>query len=295
MKRIILSLFALFLISLAACQKEITAVDDITPPALPAASAVLLKKYIRIDTTLTAPNDTIFTATYSYDNLKRCTRIFYKYFSHPEAIYEGTVAERLFYNGADTNISFRTMIKNVSGVLDSTSEYFTYQNNRVVKDSIGRPHISSFHYRYAGNVVHSVSYFQTNTDSTDYGIHHLQKLNGNIISERDTSYFVQGPWPYSNPGAAAVNARYDDHPNPLFKLSPPWPVLFQVEHYLQDGEFSMQQKNNKLRTYEEFDAWGPGESEEYIFQYTYLPNGYPSVARIHYVTNGGYWKGIYQY
>ena len=283
-----------------SCQKEISEGTGGTPLDPPdTVSSVLLKKYIKLDTTLAAPNDTIFTASYLYDNAKRCTSILYKYFDHPDALYEGTVEEKIFYNGSDTNMSHRTMVNTYAAGTDRTAEYFTYDaNGRVLRDSIDAiGNDASFYYRYDGNIIHTTAHFLPDiADTFLYTTHHIQKLNGNIITERDSAYEVNQPWPYGTPTVALTDAQYDNHPNPFYKLSPPWPVVFEIEHVLQD-EWRVQQKNNWLRSYQEFDGWGAGESDLYTFQYTYLANGYPSIVRIKNTYGGDdhYFKGIYQY
>lgn len=296
MKRILLSLSVLCLISIFACQKEFTIEEDPTIPGVE-DSVVLLKKYIRLDTTLTAPNDTIFTAVYTYDNLKRCTLIQYKYFDHPHAMEEeGTATETISYIGNDTLMSSRIVrVDNSDGTSFTNSAFFTYSaSGSLFKDSMNyNMSRTVFSHRYEGNIVHSVSKFSNSpADTVLYSRHHLQKVNGNIVSEKDTAFDASNGWPYSQFTITAVTGQYDTHPNPLFKVSPPWPVLFEAEHYFQ-YEFSAQQKNNFL-----FNSTFFGDTEEYTYQYTYLPDGYPSVARIHYVNPGihnEYWKAIYQY
>lgn len=287
-------IIATFIIS---CQKEVS--EEVgNPPIDPVDSnSVLLKKYIRIDTTLSAPGDTIFTATYLYDAAKRCTTIMYKYFDHPFADEdEGTATETITYNGSDTLMSSRTIrVNNADGTTFTNSAFFTYDNiGRLVKDSMNYDLSRTvFMHRYEGNIVHSVSKFSNAPgDTVFYSRHHLQKVNGNIISEKDTAWDATTGWPYSEYTITAFTGQYDNHPNPLFKMSAPWPVMFEAEHYFQT-EFSSQQKNNFT-----FNSISWGDSEDFSYQYSYLANGYPSIARIHYVqvgTHDEYWKAIYQY
>ena len=53
---------------MSACQKEISSED--TTPGIPdpIPAQPLLKRYIRVDTTLAPPNDTIMVADFYYDN-----------------------------------------------------------------------------------------------------------------------------------------------------------------------------------------------------------------------------------
>lgn len=293
MKRIVLYLSVLCIISIFACQKEFTIEEDPTIPGVE-DSVVLLKKYIRLDTTLAAPNDTIFTAVYSYDNLNRCTLIQYKYFDHDYAPeFEGTGTEKRYYNGTDTNMLYRT-IETFNAVDPGiTSEYFTYNTaGIVVKDSVVEDALTwaTFSYRFDGNWVHSVAKFATVPgDTTFYSKKLQQKTNGNIVLERDSLVSMEFTPPEKY---LTINvAQYDNHPNPLYRVSAPWPALWESEHILQ-GEFFDQQKNNWISLNTTYD-WG--DLDEYNYQYSYLPNGYPSSVIIRFRPDNLYWKGIYVY
>jgi hypothetical protein len=274
-----------------SCQKE-TNFDTVVPPI--DTTGVLLKSYTRLDTTLAAPNDTIFTVNYTYDGLNRCTGFTGKAFQPGGPPY--TYLETWSYNGTDSNLSKKTTIYYDNGVAqDTTMEYMEYDAmGRMIKDSIleGQNLYMVFLYRYAGDYVYTVSRNIPGIDTSRFNMHYLIKNNDDITIEKDSSYTLGTGSVLNLFSTAKSDMTYDNHPNPLYKVSVHLPVLFEFEHILRE-EFDMQQKNNSLTINQVFTSLT--SPDEYTYQYTYLPNGYPSIARIHYITGDKRWKAIYQY
>ncbi len=79
MKYTLLVYMAFSIIFLFSCQKE-SQDSNVLPPIN--TTTGLLKSYTRIDTTIAAQNDTLFTVNYTYVILNSCTKILFKNFKN---------------------------------------------------------------------------------------------------------------------------------------------------------------------------------------------------------------------
>lgn len=285
-----------------SCQKEVSEENGNTPTNPLDSNSVRLKRYIKLDTTLAAGNDTVFTMVYSYDAMGRCTSVIHHYFEHPATPIENNEEqiwlEKLYYNGTDTNFYEARYYDYLTNELFTIETFRFDVQGRVITDSIVEYPLPDnplvFRYRYQGNIVHSVLEDPlAPSDTFFYSTHHQTLINGNIATEIDSVYDYYPGQPSSLSWLININASNDNHPNPVEKTSKPWPVIFEAEHVMMEDIFYHRTKNNLL-TYQE---WRDGVAEEnYSFQYTYLPNGYPSIARmVSTLPTTEHFKIIYEY
>src|ERR1700744_1517203 len=98
MKKIILG-FAL-IVFIGSCKKDNSAPNN-NNTNNPPVNSVLLAKYVELDTTLSAPNDTLSICYFTYDNTNRLTSETQVYFGSAHDSVE-VDQNQIFYQGTDT-------------------------------------------------------------------------------------------------------------------------------------------------------------------------------------------------
>ncbi|MBL0146866.1 MAG: hypothetical protein IPP48_15245 [Chitinophagaceae bacterium] len=291
--------FTVLAILAFSCQKEISTENGPTPAPVPLLTqAILLKKFIVLDTTQLRPLDTLFIYDYAYDNLNRCTLIKINDFKSARIGFTYN-----YYNGSDTLITRRRVINQVD--FDSVHEYITYTPaGNMLKDSIIE--FSSFG---NGNLTYNyqINGSKINTVITGFsqpfllGTYNILKDNsGNIISEIDSSFFYIAGSGYSFHGTSNNVITYDNKPCPFLKLYPQRPVVLDFEHFSGDELGSIYvnipQKNNPLSYVRTVTPITSGLAEfDNLYQYTYYSNGYPQTVSLKDFLFGDNYKGIFIY
>lgn len=258
--------------------------------------APLLRQFVILDTTQASPNDTLYTYSYTYDNLGRCSEI--KVNDH-ETNKTGYTYN--YYNGSDTLISWRKLVNQI--YVDSVVEYFTYATDGIIlSDSV-------IEYRNSGNGVINTHKYQV-VDSfmysdVEFGGNPLLKANyiigkngmGNIVSEKDSSFTYNGSF-YSYRNTTNIAYSYDSAICPFYKLYPRRLTGLEYELITTDDVpfFLFLQKNNT--TSEIFNTLpttsGLGSHNE-NFTYIYNEAKYPVIVIYRDMLHGDVLKGMYYY
>jgi len=288
-----ITIFITLTVFIISCQKENT-IDSETNPT-PSDSVFLIKKFIVLDTTLNAPNDTIFRYTFFYDNLKRCSSLIAGDGIDSFAIYN-------FFNGNDTLITRRKFYDFTSG--DSTVDYLTYSpTGKILADSILEYNnfgLTNFYLNYQ-NTTNQNGTIIVKSDGTqfEYNIFStLRDINGNLLNVKDSLSVLNGT-NYVLTETANSNISYDNKINPLYKIVPNFLVNVQTESSSIFTFFpfqSLPQKNNILSETKIFNPQTQGlDNFNNSIQYLYNSNNYPILVRVRDIVNNKYYKGIYVY
>jgi len=289
-----ITIFIALTVFIISCKKENT-IDSETNPT-PSDSTFLIKKFIVLDTTLSAPNDTIFRYTFFYDNLKRCSSFIAGDGIDSFAIYN-------FFNGTDTLITKRKFYDFTSG--DSTVDYLTYSpTGKILADSILEYSttfgLTNFYLNYQ-NTTNQNGTIIVKSDGTqfEYNIFStLRDINGNLLNVKDSLSVLNGS-NYVLTETANSNISYDNKINPLYKIVPNFLVNVQIESSPIFTFFpfqSLPQKNNILTETKIFNPQTQGlDNFNNSFQYVYNSNNYPILVRVRDLVNNKYYKGIYVY
>lgn len=258
-------LFASFVLSLCffvSCQKEVS-VELPTRTQDDKNDSIYLKQLVYLDTTVTPGVDTALRFDFSYDSQKRLIGISSKeYFASlpgPElwAEYE------LFYQGADT-LPYKVITNSGSftpgDTPSSDTSFLTYQNGWVERDSI----------LYSGQVFtkNQVFAFTKLSDTrwkmlfkgngviVDSTFITLSRVNGNIVSEKDSTYAG------SLKRVGAYTISYDTKTNPYYRFTIPYPTL-TLSNWLFGEKFP----NNQLSYSSTSSLPGPPYNSRYEYQY----------------------------
>jgi hypothetical protein len=223
---------------MVSCQKELSSeIPDNTVPPVNTAAPRLLKTLF-LDTTLTAPFDTIRRESYFYDAQGRPVRIVHtKTDALGNVNYENTF--RYIYNGTDTFAS-RTI---------STEPYYSTYPDGIIRDTTDYIFLN-------GRCIYDSSFLQISANGFSYVVHHYTYGPGDVISVSTKSKSTGSPeeistrtiWPNivnnlimsvsdSSIAVSPVNGyssantstfTYSDHPNPFVRFSNPMrtPYIF---------------------------------------------------------------------
>ena len=258
--------FLMITVILISCQKEIT--NQPTSPIVPPPPTTLTR-----DSTLLArycimggPNltDSVIRYDYTYDNSKRlATRIIKSWQGLWSPSIE-TIYLKYTYLGTDALPVKVTFIEYIDQNLYSLDTMFISYNSshQLTRDSIVGD--SSYHtqvvkYQFPGSSI-LLNFTPLGQPPLIETIHPTYS-NGNLVGEIDTS----------NVGTQNNFFTYDNHPNPLYKVSLSHPTSDNT----YDNEFE-QPNNMTEESLSESHAGSPiqpAEHKKYIF--TYRNDGYP--------------------
>lgn len=255
----------------------------------------LLKKFVLVDSTQPAQNDTLYIYTYSYDNLGRCIQIEVKDYENASIGYTYN-----FFNGNDTLISSRKLVNQVYS--DSVFEYFSYSpagkmlSDSVVEFSGSDPNVFTYHYSSVNDSLTSV--INVNGQPFLLGKYLLTKDNyGNIISEKDTSFeYYSGAYHYKN--TTTISYTYDSNPCPFKNLYPKRLTGLDYELIAVDDIplfLFLQNNNTKSKVSATQPTTSGIGSSNRSFTYTYDPNNYPLSLIYRDLRRGYVYKGTYYY
>jgi hypothetical protein len=280
MKKIIL--FAVLMISIVGCKK--TSNSNNSDPA------VLLSKFVELDTTQAAPNDTLEVDIYKYDNIHRW--VFENDIDFNDGFpgirdsaYEYTNTN--FYAGTATVPYLNISTESQSEVLQTTDNDYLLSfspqglllKDSVVETSPSYPLTTTiYNNTYSGSEFTQVSLNLSNPNNPSYDTSKQTKLNNNIITQvnqrSDDDNFT---------------ASYDTHPSPF-----PDSYLVYLTSFAWIGTDNVDfgQKNNLTQ------IQGLILGLHYQYQYTYNANGYPATVIEYDLSSGSpvfVYKGIYVY
>jgi hypothetical protein len=294
-----ITIFITLTVFIISCQKEISIEGETNPTPPPSDSAFLLKKFIVLDTTLNAPNDTIFRYAFFYDNLQRCTS--FKGSDGIDSFYTYN-----YYNGTDTLMSKRK-VHSIGIYGDSTIEYFNYSPlNKVLTDSIlsyeysVNNTVGNFYLSYpSSSNPNGTVIVRSNGNQFEYNNFIMQRENnGNLLNVKDSLFVLSGA-NYVLTETANSNISYDNKINPFYKIVPNFlvNVLIESSPIFTFAPFqSLPQRNNILSETKIFNPQTPGlDNFNNSFQYIYNSRNYPTIVRVRDILNNKYYKGIYVY
>lgn len=300
MKKYFILLTALIVL-LNSCQKEIgfenTPIQtSLTNPA----DTVLLRKFIFLDPTQTAPNDTFSIANFSYDNLKRCTKITAKNFNGDFNYTDYS------YNNTDTLI--KTLKTYSSASTDSTKEFFSYSSSgQLINDSLveytGASVTATYNYDFSSLNSLNYSFIRKNSQPYSKTKHVIQNdLYGNIIAERDTSFLYNSATNSYDISLTNIQTiSYDNKNCPFYKFAPAFPVGIILGGGNSSGSNSIYfglSKHRKNITQEIITILTPTSGHARYndgYQYIYNALNYPTSVIMTDVLQNKTWKGLYFY
>lgn len=282
------------------------------------SSGVLVKKFVLLDTTRTAPNDTLRVIYFTYDNSDRLTKvstIYYNWTGAPDTTsfnqpYWST--RSFYYNGTDTmpfktinarrsNVGFAWIIKDTSyrkydaasRLISDSSYTYGYISGNINPGSFGSNFMS---YTYGAQYVVRKLYTITHNGAPLEVDSVLQSAaNGNV-------YYQKDPRPVSpNFGYTlhpTCNFIFDNHPNPMNKNGAFTEPIYNSYNDFGIGVNFENQKNNYTSVKKSVPIPSGSNDIEFTYKYTYLSDGYPaSVSITNHFQGGAFitFKGVYIY
>ena len=281
----ICSLFLFMIAGLHSCEPNRSELRDPAP-----TNSLLLKQFIVLDTTLSAPDDTIYKYKFYYDDLNRCTSI-----TGTDGIDPFVIIN--YYNGNDTLMNRRILCS--TG--DTTSEFFVYSpDGKMLSDSVieSAAGLSRFFLDYH-NTTSQGGTILINSNSNEFEYNNYtstRDVNGNILHLKDSLYQIS-PNGYFLTSSSEANISYDDKINPFYKLVPNF--ISDVESECSNiftflPFLSLPQKNNIL-TETRIYSMISNINFNNACQYEYNSDNYPTIVRVNDVANSVTYKGLYLY
>lgn len=271
---IVLLIVAAFLFT--ACQKQL-GIEGLTPAPPVKDDSTLLSVYIELDTTSSAPYDTLSKTFFYYDNAKRNTGIDLIYYINGAASnYQ--YKSRFIYNGSDTMPAKKTV--NSLLLPDTDPNYYndvcnyTYSNGRLIYDSTvftsstSVPRLAFVNkYTYsAGRIRNDISYYFFSTSAIDKSTEYIypEVNNGNIVKQADTTSL----------GLTREHSfEYDNHPNPFKQTQSKIAIDNRYPYYHMETYNTASFSTNNLIEVKQLQGY---PDFHFKYQYIYKENGYPS-------------------
>jgi hypothetical protein len=255
-----LRLFTIFalLSLLISCQKE-NGTNPVPPPTT--NDSILVNKIIGLDTSQTAPFDTIYKLYINYDNFKRAKNLFVILYNNTGFIVDTITNRKFSYNSTDTLPNIVTTISHdINESFDTSYYYYATSSANIIYDStiyndITSPSIQTTvsKYAYTANTISETSLSYTNhvLQSTDFYRYYITKQNNNITTQIDTS----------DNEARTSTMLYDNNPNPLQKIFDPVPyfgvynddlLYFGSRNLIEFKTIAKDLTNNNVQVYQHF-------------------------------------------
>jgi hypothetical protein len=277
-----------------SCKKS----DEDPQPTPPAPESTRMTKIFLLDTTITAPFDTINRGYFTYDSQNRPIKN-ESFQTDASGANVSHYILRYDYNGSDTLASrsiqdYTGYTNGVPTEFSSDTTSYAFVNGKCTYDSsyglnsLGNPFYTVFNYAYAaGNIINLVqrSHSSGNPTTLDRQVVY-QTLNGDDISfQVDSSFTI----PASNSGSRIENTvTYLSNPNPFAIFSNP----IRRPYLLDDiGIGSERASTKKLFSLHhcKYDSWNGSNlnHNEWSAQYTYTfrSDGYPTEYRETFIDN----------
>ena len=263
---------------LISCQKEISS-PILTPiPPVVAGDSTLIRLIVGLDTTKSAPFDTVYKSTLYYDNLKRTSNYYLMDFNNTGVVVDTFVNTKYLYAGTDTLPFKSTTITHDASIYMDT-DYLTFSappRNLIYDSTLNKDTNPSYpdingdvrKYSYHPNSISLSDLTYTNgiyQGITTYSVWQT-KSNGNVISQIDTL-------PYGV--IENFSQTFDTKPNPL-NLHFQEPNLFFGTDYLIVPSVNNCTEMNSTST----DNSGTVQVQHYKYFYSYNSLGYPIEARV---------------
>ncbi len=267
MKQLIFSSLVITIL-FCACGKDS---NDILDPVAPVTNdSIYLSKVIALDTTKTAPFDTVYLAYYTYNNHKLLSHDFFE-FASTGAATEST-SNDFFYNGTDS-MPFKLIQTELLPLpVETYTHFFTYQpgTRNHTEDSIVHENAETLVVKriFTGDSFESYTDLYTSSGQSHNGPFYttIVKQNGNIVSQKDTINGIV---------AEQYTCSYDNHPNPFYNIS--WYNNTRIPSIYKTGADCFGPVNNVTEidiTSGQF-AGPPGFYSDYTYTWTYRSDGYP--------------------
>lgn len=268
------------LVVLVSCQPELNTAPGDNIPVPPGNDSILLSELVYLDTTRTAPNDTVDVTIYRYNSQKQVSYTEYYHFNN--GVRDYALKTSFFYNGTDTAPYKKTAVS-YSGnpPYISATEHSFYQYNAqgiTIYDSIAITNTSSYFIKDSFSLIapdHIRRYTVDNyfTPPGPYYTDYFYVFSGENIVTQVTRDTPSGHLPTHD----SMVATYDNHPNPIRKA--------ENDHQLTIGGsygFNAYQRNNFTALYCRSTDPRNSNVTEYKagFTYEYNINGYPVKAII---------------
>ena len=276
---------SLFLILISSCQKEISSPTGSAPIPIITNDSILISKIIGLDTTKTAPLDTVYKLLFQYDNLKRISSSLTIDYNNTGIAVDTFCNNKYFYNGTDTlPFKVNAIIDDLHTYLDTDYYQYSSPERRVIYDSSIQYDANPI-YTYFTFQSYDFTYFTNQVSQTErdypngvYGSTQLfkipvNKISGNIVSQRDTT---------SGGDVEVFNSTYDNKLNPLNRFNFGAPIIHFGSDFFTTDYLLIDQVNNITEINEVRTIFITGNIylDHYKFLYSYNTTGYPTEARI---------------
>jgi hypothetical protein len=251
-----------------------------------------LSRVYYIDTTLTAPFDTLARLFINYDVQNRVSTIT-EYDRKPNGDTSYYQVQTYFYTGNDTfafkKIEYSREFSSTPPSVGGETVYYTFSNGRLVMDSsIYTPtNYSTRRVSYNGsNIQRNQVSYSAGTFSYNSSTIRQTLTNGNIIYQLDTlvSYInVSNPTTNLNQ-REEISVSYLSNPNPFYQVK----KCTLESYYFDDISNSCVAAPKNLIAHSEDDmrSWhgtNPPSTTKHViadYVYTFRPDGYPVEARV---------------
>jgi len=291
----LLLLLPVIVVSIVSCRKSNHSSNNSS------GNGTLLSKYIELDTTLSAPYDTIRVITLQYDNAERLSSladVLYDNLGHPDNTEDGAEYSNtttLHYNGADTLTNEITQVlvtRNTTIDIEDDTDYLSYDiNNRIIKDSAIDNDVSNVYsttladdYNYNGITITNKETIYTPSFSISYDTA-MQTLSNVVVISQVDNTIPNSPIVEVSVGSGCT-FTFDTHPNPFYRNGFGQQPIFGhgYNSLFVDGIINGVQKNNYTSINEVDNNDSPSDSTNHNdgrLQYTYNSNGYPATVLVY--------------
>ena len=282
-----------------ACNKEkITQLPPDPITTLSADSNYLSKIYF-----LRGNGSNIDTSTniFIYDNLKRVSQYLETYTNNTNGVITKHYdTSKFFYTGSETLPNrIIKVFKNPIGIPDTLTNYLSYSNNRIIRDSAvsgninSGTKISTFTYVGIKTIIYS-SITYLNLPSNNYTIKDTltQDANSNIIAKNSfIEYGINSP----NNSSSITTYTYGNNPSPLINLN----ICNKLGKFEISDHFLYQGSKNNLTSLT-VSSYSNGIQVNVIVTdnmdtYVFKTNGYPYSLNFQFPLNPQTRKLIYKY
>lgn len=284
---------------LISCSKEKTVISPIDPiPSLSADSNYLSKIYfIRGNGLVIDTSTNIFL----YDNLKRVSQYLETYTNNTNGnITKHYDTSKIFYTGSESLPNkIIKVFKNPTGIPDTLTNFLTYLNSRIIRDSAVRGVANSVKtistFTYVGNKI----FVYTNNTSLNVPNNNFikkdtltQDASTNIIAKNSfIDYGVNAP----NNNLSITTYTYGNNPSPLINLN----ICNKLGKFEVGDYFLYQGSKNNLISLTLTSYSNSGQINviytDNMDTYVFKSNGYPSSLNFQFPLNPQTRKIIYQY
>ncbi|HTC00783.1 MAG TPA: hypothetical protein VK705_08885 [Ferruginibacter sp.] len=276
------------IMSIVSCKKKSSSNYD---------NGTVLTKFVRIDTSLHAPLDTLYKLEFQYDNLGRLssyTNYIYNATASAADSLEESVITTFTYNSSGVNPTGSIILNQQSNnTFAITYSYDSNSNLTFVKEVESGSSISEdsdiVYYSYSGNTTKQTRFFYYggNVIGSDTTVYQQTVQNNNIAT---AEIFVNSPSAYSH----NFTPSYDSHNNPFYAARMIYFASVNVEDETGGyfgGSINDVSVNNVVSC---IDNASFGTFPYLTSGFVYNADGYP-ISSNYTSTDNGYHSGIQYY